>query len=227
MSIWYQTSVTCLAANKTAVAKFFNLDDSYDDVRTDRFEFSFGGKNGPSLRLSKMMEQNPDLIFLINEDIECDTKQWFLMRFDVVSKAQQYIRIQDFGMVTNKVSKKMLEEYHKEYPKWVEAHLEGKKDQEKFLWDSFITNFDKAAEMLNRAEEYKEMVNPWTHFNVKNYVIEYECNYGNKEDPSWHKEWQGPHPMGTIDSIKERFDRYVKEGRDVIRNISIKEAEPR
>ncbi len=214
MSIWYNINVTCFAANKTAVAKFFNLSDSFDDVRTDKFEFSFGGTNGPSLRLSKMMEQNPDLIFLIKENIEFDTEEWFLMRFDVVSKTQQVILIQDFGSVTNKMSKKMLEAYHKEYPKWVEAHLEGKKDQEKFLWDSFITNFDKAAEMLNHAEEYKEMVNPYTHYGVKMYIVEGEYE--------GHKDWQGPFPLEKAERIKEKCSK-----QDGVTNMTIKEVEPR
>lgn len=225
MSIWYDLDVKAIAKDKTAVAKFFNLDDDYKDVRTDRFEFSFGGKNAPSLTLRKVVQQNPDLVFLVKQSIECDTVEWFITNFDVSKNEQQLILIQDFGSVTNKVSKKLLEEYHEKYPRWLNNHLEGKKGQENFLWDSFITDFDRAVGMLNHSEEYKERVNPWKHFNVKNYIIEYECNYGTKDEPMWHKEWQGPHPVGKIESIKEKFNSRSEEIE--IRNLSIREVEPK
>lgn len=226
MSIWYHLDVTAISKDQAAVAKFFGLKDSWEDVRTDRFEFSFGGKNAPSLTLRKIVEQNPDLVFLVKQSVECDTVEWFLTKFDSKSNQQQFFWIQSFGSVENKISKKLLEEYHKDRPKWLEAHLEGKKGQENFLWDLFISDFDKAADILNHAEEYKEMVNPWTHFNVKSYVLEYECKYGDE----YHKEWQGPHPMGKIESIKEDFARYVREGKleeSDIRNINIREVEPK
>jgi uncharacterized protein YutD len=213
MSIWYQTSVTCLAANKTAVAKFFNLSDSFDDVRTDSFGFSFGGKNGPSLRLSKMMEQNPDLIFLINENIE-DTEQWFLMRFDELLKEQQYIRIQDFGAVENKLNKKILEAYEKELPGLPLKHLNGKEGYEGFRWKMFFNDFNKTAVMLRQYADYKEMVNPYAHYGVKMYIVEGEYE--------GHKDWQGPFPLEKAERVKEKYSK--QEG---VTNMIVREVEPR
>src|SRR5271154_334384 len=109
MSVWYQLNVTAIAADKAAVAKFFNLKDSWEDVRTDSFEFSFGGKNAPSLTLKKIVQQNPDLIFLVEQQVEVDTVEWFITRFDTVSNEQQFFWIQNFGSVVNAVSKKVLE----------------------------------------------------------------------------------------------------------------------
>ncbi len=161
MSIWYHLDVTAIAENKTAVAKFFNLKDSWDEVRTDCFEFSFGGKNAPSLHLYTIMEQNPDLIFLIKQSIECDTVQWFLMRFDKESGKQQRILIQDFGCAIQQINKKVLEEYTKEFPTLPEKHLSFEPGFEEFRWRMFLNDFSKAASMLNRAAEYEEMVVPF------------------------------------------------------------------
>lgn len=157
MSVWYQLHVTAMAANKTAVAKFFNLEDSWEEVRTEHFDFSFGGKNAPSLALRKIMEQNPDLIFLIRQNVECDTCQWFLMRYDVISGKQQNIFVQDSGEYNNEINKKILEEYTKAYPSLPAKHFANQKGYEGFRWEMFF-DFNNAAAMLNRAEEYKEML---------------------------------------------------------------------
>lgn len=225
MSIWYQLEVTAIAKDKSAVAKFFGLDNDYKDVRTDRFQFSFGGKNGPSLRLAKLVEQNPDLIFLVKQEIECDTVEWLITRWNINSNQQQFLLIQDFGPVSNKISKKVLEEYHKEFGETTIKHLNGERGFEDFRWESFFGDFDQSAEMLNHAEDYKEMINPWEHFNVKTYMLEYECNYGSKDEPRFIKERQGPHSMGKIESIKEKFARYGEEGN--IKNISVREIMPK
>lgn len=230
MSIWYQVKVHAIARDKSAVAKFFGLDDDYKDVRTDMFEFSFGGKNAPSLTLRKIVERNPGLIFLAEQHVECDTVEWFLTRWDVDTNQQQFFWIQDFGEVTNKISKKVLEEYEKKNPELTVKHLAGKKGFEDFRWTMFFNDFDKMVEMLNHAEEYKEMVNPWSHFGVKNYLLEYECNYGTEGEESWHKEWQGPHPIDTINRIKDDMENRVKEGRmaeGTIKNITVREVKPK
>lgn len=230
MSIWYQCKVKAIAADKTAVAKFFGLNDSFEDVRTDTFEFSFGGKNAPSLTLRKIVEQNPDLIFLAEQSIECDTVEQFVTRFDKIKNEQQFFWIQDFGSVTNKVSKKLLEEYDKEHPTLVLKHLNAEKGYENFRWEMLFWDFNKAADRLNRAKEYEEMVNPWKHFNVKTYIIEYEYNHGSKDEPSFHPDHQGPAPMGEINAIQEKFARYVKEGKldeGDVRNVKIREVESR
>jgi hypothetical protein len=210
MSIWYQLNVTAMSANGAAVAKFFNLDNSMSDVRTDTFEFSFGGKNAPSLTLRKIMEQNPDLIFLINQNIECDTRQWFLMRFDPATAEQQMIRIQDFGAAENKLNKKILEEYTKELPTLPVKHLEGQKGFEDFRWTMFF-NFEKADAMLKHSQDYKEMVNPFEHFKIKTYVLEYEF-YGSKE-------WDGPMPITRLNERKKKLASIPE-----ITNIIVREA---
>lgn len=230
MSIWYQLKVHAIAKDKSAVAKFFGLSDSWEDVRTDMFEFSFGGKNAPSLSFKKIVQQNPDLIFLVEQCVECDTVGWFLTKFDVNINQQQFFWIQDFGPVTNKISKKILEEYEKENSELLAKHLAGQKGFEDFRWTMFFRNFDKTAEMLSHAEEYEEMVNPWRYRNVKTYLIEYECNYGCDSEEFWHKEWRGPYPIAKIDSIKDDFNKRIKEGKlreKDIRNINVREVEPK
>ena len=222
MSIWYQDTVHVIAKNRAAVAKFFKLEDSFDDVRTDMFEFSFGGKNAPSLTLRKIVQENPDLIFLVKQTVEVDTEEWFLTRFDVVSNQQQFFWIQDFGQVTNKVSKKLLEDYAKDSPTLVPKHLNGEEGYEKFRWTMFINDFDKAAKMLNHAEEYKEMVNPWKHFNVKMYVVEFEFRLS--DDGEWHKEWEGPMTLGATEKTKKRLSKYSDQD---FRNFVVKEVEPK
>ncbi len=225
MSIWYQHEVHAIAKDRAAVAKFFKLEDSNQDVRTDMFEFSYGGKNAPSLMLRKIVQENPDIIFLVKESVECDTVGWFITRFDVKTNQQQFFWIQDFGSVTNKISKKVLEEYHKSSPTLVEKHLNHQRGFENFRWEMHFNDFDKVADMLDRAPEYKEMVNPWKEFNVKTYILECECNYGTEDEEYWHKEWQGPYPMGKIESIKKDIAERVEEGR--IRNINVREVEPK
>ena len=225
MSVWHHFKITALAKDKEAVAKFFNFDNPKEDVRGygDRFELSFGGNYGPSLNIRKIVQQNPGLIFLINESIECDTEMWYVSRFDPTISDFRSFTIQDFGSVTNKVSKKALEEYDRANSGLVLKHLNAENGYENFHWSMHFNDFDKVADMLNRSEEYKEKVNPWKHFNVKTYVIEYEFRFGS--DSEFHKEWQGPHPMNKINAIQDRLTKHASAG-DLI-NVVIKEAEPR
>lgn len=167
MSVWYHIDVTAIAANKTAVAKFFNLNDSWEDVRNDHFEFSFGGKNAPGLTLPKIIEQNPDLIFLVNQQIECDTSQWLLMRFDKVSGKHQHIFIQDSGTWNNQINKRILEEYTKENPTLPEKHWSHQKGFEEFRWKMFFNDFDKCAAILNQADQYEEMTAPVSKIDIE------------------------------------------------------------
>jgi hypothetical protein len=230
MSIWYQHNVHAIAKDKAAVAKFFNLENSFEDVRTDMFEFSYGGKNAPSLTLRKIVKENPDIIFLVQEEVECDTVGWFITRFNEKINQQQFLWVQSFGAVTNKLSKKILEDYNKKYPTLVSKHLDCRKGYENFRWEIFFSDFSNNSYILDHIEDYKEMVNPWKEFNVKTYVIEHECNYGDETNESWIKEWQGPHPIGKIESIKNDINDRIKDGRmkeNCIRNINIREVEPR
>lgn len=154
MSIWYQLNVTCIAKNRAAVAKFFGLRDSHEDIRTDMFEFSFGGKNGPSLRLASIVEQNPDIIFLVKEQIECDTVHYFLIRAGKEPNNQQFINIQDSGHVNYCVNKKLLNVYQKAMPELTKKHIEN---MESFRWIYILSDFEKSATMLDQADQYEEM----------------------------------------------------------------------
>lgn len=213
MSIWYHLDVTAIGVDRKAVAKFFNLDPE-TDVRTDVFRFSFGQKNAPGLRLGKIVEQNPDIIFLVQQSVEVDTNQWWIERFDKIPNQHQFILIQDFGAVENKINKRIAEEYEKELPGLTMKHLNGQKGYEEFRWSTFFNDFGKAATMLRQAEDYKETVNPYKHFNIKTYVIEFEYD--------GHKDWQGPLPLGEINSIQERISKIPE-----ITNISVREVAPR
>lgn len=158
MSIWYQLEVTAIAADKTAVAKFFNLKDSWEEVRTDMFEFSFGGKNAPGLTFHKIMKQNPDLIFLVEQQIECDTVQWFLMRHDVLSSQDQVIFIQDAGEDNNEVNKKVWEDFKTKHSTLPADHWFFKKGNDKTRWQMYFGDFTASATMLSNAAQYKEML---------------------------------------------------------------------
>lgn len=160
MSVWYQLNVTAIAADKTAVAKFFNLKDSWEEVRTDAFEFSFGGKNAPGLTFRNITKQNPDLIFLVEQQVECDTVQWFLMRYDVASGKDQVIFVQDSGEYNNEVNKKIWEDFTKAHADLPADHWYFKKDRknDKHRWRQVFGDFDKSALMLSQADQYQEML---------------------------------------------------------------------
>lgn len=231
MSIWYQYKVNVLAVDKAATARFFNLDPE-NDVRGygDSFEFSFGGKNGPPIRLGKIVEQNPEMIFLVEESVEVDTVSVWLERFDKIPNEHQRIFLYTTGMATTKINKGILDLYTQEFPTLPAKHFNGERGFEEVRWSMFFNDFGKAATLLRRHKEFEELVNPYKYLGIKTYLIEYECNYGSKEEPSFHKEWQGPAPMGEINAIQEKIARRIKEGNLAegdIRNINVREVEPR
>ena len=125
MSVWYQLEVEAIG-NQQAIGKFINLNPK-EDVYIDNFKFSFGQKNAPGLRLWKIMQQNPDLIFLTKMSVECDTVQWHLEKFDAASGEHRRILIQDFGPAVNRISKKVLEDYEKALSGLAVKHLNGEK----------------------------------------------------------------------------------------------------
>ncbi len=161
MSIWYHYDVTA-SGDRKAIAKFFSLDET-DIHYIDHFEFNFGQKNVPGLRLGKLVEQNSDLIFLIKQSVEGDTS-WWIEKFDEDLQQHQYIRIEssrDYGgspCRSTEYNKLILEEYKKENPELTAKHLAGLKGFEGFRWSSFFYNFEKTAAKLKRFEDYKEMI---------------------------------------------------------------------
>lgn len=156
MSIWYQYEVEAMSGDFIAVAKFFNLDPA-ENVRINNFTFSFGMKNGPGLRLQKLQAAHPDLIFLVEERIECDTVSYWLDKFNKSTDKFQHIYLYTDGPATRRISKKALEEYSKELPSLPAKHIARQKGFEEFRWSMFIS-FERASRMLNQADEYKEMV---------------------------------------------------------------------
>lgn len=150
-----------IAKDKEATKKFFHFDGN-DDVTGwgDRFEINFGGNYGPSLNMRKMIQNNPDIIFLIKETIECDTTMWFLSRYDVNTSEFLNIRIQDVGSFETAYNKKILELYEKWAPGLAEKHFAKKEGFYEFRWTSFFSDFDTCASFLDRADEYKEMCHP-------------------------------------------------------------------
>src|SRR5271154_378099 len=103
MSVWYHYDVEAIAVDKRAVAKFFNLDPE-TDVRIENFKFSFGQKNGAGLRLGKIVQQNPDIIFLVSESIESDTVNQWIERFDKIPNEHQRIFLFTTGSFTTEVN---------------------------------------------------------------------------------------------------------------------------
>lgn len=157
MSVWYQLHVTAFAADKSAVAKFFNLKDTWEEVRTDWFEFSFGGKNAPGLTFHKIMKNNPDLIFLVEQQIECDTVQWFLMRWDQASDEQQVVFVQDSGPWNNSINKKVWEDFKAANSQLPPDNWQFKNGHEKQRWRMFFGDFNRSALILSQASQYEEM----------------------------------------------------------------------
>lgn len=157
MSTWYDFDVKVMSNNSSAVAKFFNLNDTLQDVRTDWFEFSFSGKNGPSLNLNKLIEQNPDFIFLVKCSIESENISWSLSRFDRVTDTHQTISIQNISHYGSEINTKILEAYTTAYPTLPAKHFANEKGYEGFRWSMFFNNYEMASFMLSKFDQYETM----------------------------------------------------------------------
>jgi len=219
MSIWYDITVTAMAKDSDIgpVAKFFNLDNDFKDVRTDTFKFSFGGKNTPSLALAKIVKQNPDLIFLVKVNIECATEQWFLTRYDLESGEQQYVLIQDFGDVENRISENILKEYEKAYPGLMAKHLNGQEGFEAFRWTMFFS-FNNSKDILDKEQDYRNNVDPWEYYKIKMYSVEYDCDYGDNE---LHHQVYGPVSFGEANRMIRKHTKSVADG--FVKNVVLTE----
>lgn len=158
MSVWYHYNVKAIAVDKHAVARFFNVD--VENVYTEDFEFSFGGKNGACVRLDEIVKKNPDIIFLVEQQIECDTSNEWIERFDNITNEHQHIFLYTTGYVTTEINKQVMEEYDKAFPTLVQKHLANEKGYEGFRWSMFFNDFGRAAYMLRHAKDYEEMVTP-------------------------------------------------------------------
>lgn len=156
MSTWYQYKVKAIADDQTAVGKFFHLDPK-EDVRIDDFEFSFGQKNGPGLYLEKLMKQNPDLIFLVEQQIECNYIALWIERFDKNTSKFQHIFIEKYDYDDYEVNKSLLEKYAIEFPNLMAQH---EKSNRPLDWKYFFNDFNKCALMLSQADMYQQMISP-------------------------------------------------------------------
>jgi hypothetical protein len=155
------------------------------------------------------------LIFLVKESVECDTVSWWVERYNIETSKEEFILIQDFGMAENKLNKRILEEYDRAHPSLVLKHLNAQQGYEGFRWTMFFNDFDKVADMLKQADSYKEMLDPYKHFDIKRYVIEWEMTNDSEPRYVYH---DGPFSLGTAQSMMERS---VKDTGMV--NVSLKE----
>jgi hypothetical protein len=163
--MWAQYDIKALGDRK-AIGKFFSLDPEKDIHYIDSFEFSFGQKNIPGLRLGKLIEQNPDLIFLARQSTDYDVV-YALERFDQANNKLQRIFIErsaygEYG--GNQLNKKLIEEYAQHFPYLMDKIKDGSRTYD---WSYFFNDFGKAADILSRADDYKEMTDPAIEANLE------------------------------------------------------------
>lgn len=158
MSIWYQHDVIAMG-DRQAIGKFFNLDPEEDIHYIDNFDFSFGQKNVPGLRLGKLVEQNPDLVFLVKSFTDYDTTFW-LERFCVSENKHQSIFIargHHDAYAGIEVNTKLAKQYAERFPFLMDKIQAGERE---YNWRHFFVGvenpFRHAADMLSKADEYKE-----------------------------------------------------------------------
>lgn len=159
MSIWYQHDIKVLGDRK-AIGRFFNLDPEKDIHYIDTFEFSFGQKNAPGLRLGKLIEQSPDLIFLVKSSTDYNS-YLSLQRFNEnqIDDGFQNILIMstNYDPINVQVSKLLYEEYSKRFPYLLDQHKTGRPME----WKLFFNDYQKAIDILNHTDDYKEMIAPF------------------------------------------------------------------
>jgi hypothetical protein len=155
MSIWYQYDITAVGDRK-AIGKFFNLDPEKDIHYIDSFEFSFGQKNIPGLRLGKLIEQNPDLLFIVKHSTDYDIT-WSIERFDQATLQHQHVTVEyirhDMDAL-GKINSLLLEEYSKVFPYLMDKHQSGERPYE---WKWFFNDYTRTAAILSQASKYEKM----------------------------------------------------------------------
>ena len=156
MSIWYQYNLHAIAVDRRAVANFFKMPEQ--EVYSTHFEMSFGGKNGACLPFRKFILDHPDIIWLVEQQIECDTVNWWIERYDNIVKEHQLIDIQCSAFSTNDINKRVMEEYERAYPGLAKKHLAGTEGYECFRWEMFFSDFGRASAMLRRAKDYEDQM---------------------------------------------------------------------
>lgn len=154
MSMWVGHDITAYG-DRQAIGKFFNLDPEQDIHYIDHFDFSFGQKNVPGLRLGKLIEQNPDLMFLIKQRTDYDVT-WIVERFNKLLDKREYVVVmmENFEFDGIKFNKLLLDKYNEEFPFFIEKH---KMRTVQYDWTRYF-NFEKISEVLNNSVKYSEMI---------------------------------------------------------------------
>lgn len=156
MSVWYHYNLHAVGVDKRAVANFFSLPK--EKVYSEHFDLSFGGKNGACLPIDSLVKDHPDIIWLIEQQIECDTSNWWIERYDNIVGEHQAIQIQSLSFNTNEINKKVMDDYERAYPGLSKKHLAGEEGYECFRWEMFFADFGRASAMLRRAKHYEDQM---------------------------------------------------------------------
>lgn len=152
MSVWYQYRITCYG-DEVAIAKFFKI--KKEEVNfIDSFDFSFGAKNGAVPSIDKLVENNPDLIFLTEQQIECDTVNWWLQRFDQTTSQIQSIPVMFHSYDDIEINKLLLEEYEQQFPYLMKQH---QKEGRPYEWKWFFGHYSRSSTFLSNHAKYQEM----------------------------------------------------------------------
>jgi hypothetical protein len=149
MSTWYDYKITGYGS-PNEIGKFFNIDPS-DVNYLDSFTFSFGQKNGPGLRLEKVIKQNPGLVFLVVQSVECNPPTLWIEKYDPYSNEFQRILVESSD---GELNKRLAQEYEKKFPYLLKQIRKGE-----YNWDMFCSN-SPIREYLRYADSFQEMIVP-------------------------------------------------------------------
>jgi hypothetical protein len=153
MSTWYDYHITA-TGSKESIAKFFNIEPEKVN-HIDDFEFSFSAKNGAVPNLDEIEKKNPGLIFITQQNIESDTENWYLSKFDEKTQEHKYVAVEHCtGYDNQEFNKRILEKYMEEHPKYKHGDNIG--------WNYFLSNFELSSEILDHAHEYEQMISALT-----------------------------------------------------------------
>jgi len=163
MSMWVGHDITAYG-DRQAIGKFFNL--APEDIHyIDHFDFSFGQKSVPGLRLGKLIEQNSDLIFLLKQSTDYDTI-WSIERFNKELCKHEYVTIMINHYEANsiKFNKLILDSYNEKFP-WLIAKHKLLKVQ--YDWTHYF-NIEIITEVINNVSKYSEMIDVQHYIDTDN-----------------------------------------------------------
>jgi hypothetical protein len=149
MSVWYDYKITAFG-HPNDIAKFFDLDPG-DAHFTESFDFSFGHKSGPGIRYEKIVKKNHNLVFLVQQSVECNPPTLWIEKYDPASNEFQRILIED----NQEINKRMLAEYEKQFPYLMEQHKNGRP----YDWNLFCHRAP-LKEYLRYFDSFQQMICP-------------------------------------------------------------------